>query len=301
MDEGLVMYLDEVEEGSWDPAPWDAGAPGSMGFATKVCPRCGERVYADMTVCYGCLFDFSRGMGRAGVDPAALPDPGEPPGLAPVRSGAEESSPPVAEGSELIGSIGPVGALGAEGAGAVSGACEGPGAARLPGGSADGAAGDGVMPGAAAGDGVMPGLAAGSVGGAPAEAATMQAADAWVPEVPTSGRLDTEDQVPLFAPGEGPWGFVLSTPSSDSWVWVGERGVVVGRDPACDVVLHASSVSRRHLFLRPRPEGMEATDLGATNPTSLHGRPLVGRSLVPWGDSVDVCGCVLTMTGPSPG
>ena len=27
---------------------------------TKVCPRCGERLFADMDVCYGCLYDFRR-------------------------------------------------------------------------------------------------------------------------------------------------------------------------------------------------------------------------------------------------
>ena len=27
---------------------------------TKVCPRCGEVLFADMDVCYGCLYDFSK-------------------------------------------------------------------------------------------------------------------------------------------------------------------------------------------------------------------------------------------------
>lgn len=26
---------------------------------TKVCPRCGERLFRDMSICYGCLYDFS--------------------------------------------------------------------------------------------------------------------------------------------------------------------------------------------------------------------------------------------------
>ena len=29
-------------------------------MGTKVCPRCGETLFADMDVCYGCLYDFSR-------------------------------------------------------------------------------------------------------------------------------------------------------------------------------------------------------------------------------------------------
>lgn len=27
-------------------------------YATKVCPRCGEELFADMRVCYGCLYEF---------------------------------------------------------------------------------------------------------------------------------------------------------------------------------------------------------------------------------------------------
>lgn len=27
-------------------------------YATKVCPRCGEELFADMCVCYGCLYEF---------------------------------------------------------------------------------------------------------------------------------------------------------------------------------------------------------------------------------------------------
>lgn len=33
----------------------DEGGPTK----TKVCPRCGEELFADMNVCYGCLYDFT--------------------------------------------------------------------------------------------------------------------------------------------------------------------------------------------------------------------------------------------------
>lgn len=34
-------------------------AKGSAaGIGTKVCPRCGEELFEDMNICYGCLFDF---------------------------------------------------------------------------------------------------------------------------------------------------------------------------------------------------------------------------------------------------
>lgn len=44
------------------------GARGS--YETKSCPRCGAELYADMGVCYGCLYDFTRDAGHA---PNALP------------------------------------------------------------------------------------------------------------------------------------------------------------------------------------------------------------------------------------
>ena len=32
-----------------------------MRYETKLCPRCGAELYADMSICYGCLYDFTRG------------------------------------------------------------------------------------------------------------------------------------------------------------------------------------------------------------------------------------------------
>lgn len=93
-------------------------------------------------------------------------------------------------------------------------------------------------------------------------------------------------------------GMYLRTASVDLWAPVAEEGVTVGRDPSCDVVLHSPAVSRRHLRLVPTPDGMEVSDLGSTNPASYHGRPLAGAVVVPYGDVIEVCGAVLTMTGP---
>ncbi len=36
-----------------------------MRYETKLCPRCGAELYADMSICYGCLYDFTRGGGPA--------------------------------------------------------------------------------------------------------------------------------------------------------------------------------------------------------------------------------------------
>ena len=157
-------------------------------YATKRCPRCGAELYADMSVCYGCLYDFSR-----------------------------------------------------DAAGGSPGAC--------------------------------------------------------CPD----DTLDLSPVVPAGV-GRGELGVYLRTASVDVWVPVSpDRGGTVGRDPANDVVLHGPAVSRRHLSLLPVPEGVQVTDLGATNPATYHGREVEGSVVVPYGDSVEVCGCVLTMTGDGPG
>lgn len=42
-------------------------------YATKVCPRCGEELFADMRVCYGCLYEFPSARDvPAPAGPAAL-------------------------------------------------------------------------------------------------------------------------------------------------------------------------------------------------------------------------------------
>ncbi|HEY3728743.1 MAG TPA: FtsK/SpoIIIE domain-containing protein [Solirubrobacteraceae bacterium] len=53
-----------------------------------------------------------------------------------------------------------------------------------------------------------------------------------------------------------------------------EHGVVVGRDPDCDVVLGDDGVSRRHLRVRPSQGGLRATvsDLESVNGTWVEGR-----------------------------
>jgi len=46
----------------------------SGDYATRVCPRCGEMLFADMDVCYGCLYDFTREEGPV-LGAPQLPDP----------------------------------------------------------------------------------------------------------------------------------------------------------------------------------------------------------------------------------
>lgn len=159
-------------------------------YQTKVCPRCGAELYADMNVCYGCLYDFTRDAPRPAVPELPLGEPED-------------------ERDETLDL----------GAGASSGVTE---------------------------------------------------------EV----------------------GMLLRTPSVNLWVGVSARGVLVGRGSKNDIVLNSRAVSRSHLRLVPTPDGMEASDLGATNPARYQGRDLRGTVVVPYGDTIDVCGCALTMTGP---
>lgn len=105
--------------------------------------------------------------------------------------------------------------------------------------------------------------------------------------------------VPAAVSGHDLPGLFLRSASVDLWSPVGEGGVTMGRDPANDVVLHSPAVSRAHLRLVPTPDGMEVSDLGSTNPASYHGRPLSGCVVVPYGDVIEVCGTIVTMTGPS--
>lgn len=149
-------------------------------FEVKRCPRCGAELYADMGVCYGCLYDFSRGGGGAG----SAADFSLTPRLA-LRHADETGA--VVRGAEL---------------------------------------------------------------------------ELWTP--------------------------------------VGEEGALVGRDAECDVVLRSRAASARHVRLVPTPDGMEVSDLGSTNRATHRGRAIDRCVVVPYGDAIDVCGCVVTMTGPSP-
>ena len=174
-------------------------------YATKVCPRCGERLYEDMNICYGCLYDFTR-------------DP----------------SPEVEAEGPALGEAGRPGPL--------------------------------------------------------AEDSLLDLGDTQDLSIPPEALLRAEEV-----------GMLIRTPTVDLWVPVApDAGCTIGRDSANDVVLHAPTVSRRHLELVPTPDGMEVSDLGSTNPATYRGEEVRGSVVVPYGDSVEVCGCVLTMTGPEP-
>jgi DNA-binding NtrC family response regulator len=64
---------------------------------------------------------------------------------------------------------------------------------------------------------------------------------------------------------------ILAGPKAGSEIDVPPVGVVIGADPACDVVLEDPSVSRRHCSIRPTATGFDVTDLGSRNGTVIDG------------------------------
>ena len=75
---------------------------------------------------------------------------------------------------------------------------------------------------------------------------------------------------------------VIYGPEAGTEARVPAVGVVIGADPAADVVLTDPSVSRRHLSVRPAPQGFEIADLGSRNGTFLDNIS-VTRATVPTG------------------
>lgn len=179
----------------------------SGGYATRVCPRCGETLFADMSVCYGCLYDFTREKGPVPGAPQ-LPDP-TPPGDGTWDLGLPPAEYEWNEDDTL----------------------DMAGCARLP----------------------------GSVRGV---------TTLWI-----------------------------RTSSLDVCVPVPPAGLIVGRDPSSDVVLHSRAVSRGHLRIVPRPGGVVAENLGATNPAVFHGRDVDDAVEVKVGETVSLCGSLITVVG----
>lgn len=72
-------------------------------MGTKRCPRCGQQLFGDMEVCYGCLYDFSRdgagrgdtqGTGSLGLDGVTLAHQPWDAGLPPTEVHPEDDALP---------------------------------------------------------------------------------------------------------------------------------------------------------------------------------------------------------------
>jgi hypothetical protein len=75
--------------------------------------------------------------------------------------------------------------------------------------------------------------------------------------------------------------------------------VVIGRDADCDLALDADSVSRRHVELTLRPDGIQVEDLGSTNGTTYLGKR-IDRATLPIGSRLGVGSCSVDIL-PLPG
>jgi hypothetical protein len=78
------------------------------------------------------------------------------------------------------------------------------------------------------------------------------------------------------------------------------QGLMVGRDDSNDIVLFSRTVSRTHLRLVPRDDHVLAQDCGATNPAQAHGKPIEGTVRLVDGEEVEVCGALLRIETDHP-
>lgn len=95
------------------------------------------------------------------------------------------------------------------------------------------------------------------------------------------------------SPGSSRWVIRVKTALSETRLPVAADGLLVGKAPDCDVVLHQRSVSDRHLRLAPGPEGIDFQDLGSTNPATIGGKPLVDAVCLGEGAVLELCGTIL--------
>jgi hypothetical protein len=75
---------------------------------------------------------------------------------------------------------------------------------------------------------------------------------------------------------------------------VGGQGLVIGRDPACDIVVADPAISRRHALVRASSEGVELVPLGRL-PVGYNGRPCERAQLLADGDRIEVAELVFTV------
>ena len=74
---------------------------------------------------------------------------------------------------------------------------------------------------------------------------------------------------------------------------VGGQGLLIGRDPACDIIVADPSVSRRHALIRASFDGVELVPLGRL-PVGHNGRPCERAKLLADGDRIEVAGLAFT-------
>jgi len=75
---------------------------------------------------------------------------------------------------------------------------------------------------------------------------------------------------------------------------VGGQGLLIGRDPACDIVVADPAISRRHALIRASIDGVELVPLGRL-PVGYNGHPCERAQLLADGDRIEVAGLVFTV------
>lgn len=69
---------------------------------------------------------------------------------------------------------------------------------------------------------------------------------------------------------------------------IGERPLVVGRHPECDVCVPSRYVSRHHFRIEPTAGGVTLADLGGANPVLVNGRRVEGSIALRGADTIRV-------------
>ncbi len=115
------------------------------------------------------------------------------------------------------------------------------------------------------------------------------------------GSIWTDEKVPLEVYPEQSIDETCAEPMRTWWlrvcsdlvdveVPVPQSGLLIGRGQTSDIVLHARSVSRRHVRLEPIRDGLIVHDVGARNAAMLNGEKLTRESCMHEGDVLGVCG-----------
>lgn len=111
-------------------------------------------------------------------------------------------------------------------------------------------------------------------------------------QLPLEERLKEETCQSLVASEENTSEVCLwiKTPELEAHIPLPKQGLKIGRSPHNDVVLHSQAVSRSHAELLPDEKGMIVRDLGATNPIIYQGKALEDTLLIPFGETISLCG-----------
>ena len=242
---------------------WE-GESGEGGI--KTCPRCGARLFADMDVCYGCLYDFTKEGRRPpeveAVDPAVVAStPLDEPPLELRDVGGAINTPETVGREKRPGDVAASPAMGED----------------LPFDRCQGRGGDVAGPPRRSSPSLVDALPAAPSGvGASADDSPDSFPGPEIASLEPVAKLARPTHVRIVMGG-----LAMS-------VGVPEEGLTVGRDRSCGLVLDCSSVSPQQLAIRREGDGMCAQDLGASNPALLNGWALSGACSLRVGDRLEV-------------